>query len=61
MRYVLIIGAKSDIAIEIARVYANNGYNLYLAGRNINSVDNLAEDVKIKSYSPEPSTRSKNC
>ena len=33
MSYVLIIGAKSDIAKEIAREYAKNGYNLYLASR----------------------------
>ncbi|MFM2375386.1 MAG: hypothetical protein RLZZ165_483 [Bacteroidota bacterium] len=32
-RYCLILGAKSDIARAIAHVWAENGYNLYLAGR----------------------------
>jgi len=49
MSYVLIIGAKSDIAKEIARVYAKNGYDLYLAGRDINSLNGLANDIKIRS------------
>ena len=48
MSYVLIIGAKSDIAKELARVYAKNGYDLYLAGRDINSLDGLANDIKIR-------------
>ena len=29
----LILGAKSDIARAIAHVWAENGYDLYLAGR----------------------------
>ena len=34
MNYVLIIGAKSDIAKAVARKYAENGYHLYLASRS---------------------------
>ncbi len=49
MSYVLIIGAKSDIAKETARVYAKNGYDLYLAGRDINSLEGLAKDINIRS------------
>lgn len=49
MSYVLIIGAKSDIAKEIARVYAKNGYNLYLAGRNIESLSYFSTDIKLRS------------
>jgi decaprenylphospho-beta-D-erythro-pentofuranosid-2-ulose 2-reductase len=49
MSYVLIIGAKSDIAKEIARVYAKNGYDLYLAGRDVNSLNGMANDIKIRS------------
>ena len=49
MSYVLIIGAKSDIAKEIAREYAKNGYNLYLAGRNIEDIKELANDIKVRS------------
>ncbi|MBN2816004.1 MAG: SDR family oxidoreductase [Campylobacterales bacterium] len=49
MSYILIIGAKSDIAKELARVYAKNGYDLYLAGRNIDELQNFSEDIKIRS------------
>lgn len=48
MSYVLIIGAKSDIAKEIARVYARHGYHLYLTGRNIDSLQEFANDIKIR-------------
>ena len=36
MKSVLILGAKSDIAIETSKIYARNGWDLILAGRNIN-------------------------
>lgn len=49
MSYVLIIGAKSDIAKEVARVYAKNGYNIYLAARNSDSLVDLSNDIKIRS------------
>lgn len=49
MSYILIIGAKSDIAKELARVYAKNGYSLYLAARNSDSLVELADDIKIRS------------
>lgn len=49
MSFVLIIGAKSDIAKEVAKIYAKNGYNLYLAGRNIQELQGLASDIKIRS------------
>ena len=49
MSYILIIGAKSDIAKEVARKYANNGYNLYLAARDAKSLEGLANDIKIRS------------
>jgi len=49
MSYVLIIGAKSDIAKEVARVYAKNGYNLYLAARDSDSLKELANDIKLRS------------
>jgi short-subunit dehydrogenase len=47
--YVLIIGAKSDIAKEVAREFAYNGYNLYLAGKEIDSLKEFATDIKIRS------------
>lgn len=51
MGYVLIIGAKSDIAKEIAREYAKNGYDLYLAARDVKSLEDFANDINIRSDS----------
>ncbi len=48
MDYVLIIGAKSDIAKAIAKEYAKNGYNLYLAARDVKELENFASDINIK-------------
>jgi short-subunit dehydrogenase len=48
MEYLLIIGAKSDIAKEIAKTYAENNYNLYLAGRNIEELVTLVKDIKVR-------------
>jgi hypothetical protein len=48
MKYVLIIGAKSDIAIELAKIYASNGFSLYLAGRNIDTLKDFAKDLEIR-------------
>jgi len=45
MSYVLIIGAKSDIAKATAREYAKNGYDLYLAARNISELKEFAQDI----------------
>lgn len=49
MSYVLIIGAKSDIAKELARVYAKNGYNLYLGARDCSSLEDLKQDIEVRS------------
>ena len=49
MSYVLIIGAKSDIAKEVARTYAKNGYNLYLAARNSEELKDLQQDIEVSS------------
>lgn len=49
MSTVLIIGAKSDIAKAIAREYAQNGYDLCLAGRNIEELSGLKSDIEIRS------------
>jgi decaprenylphospho-beta-D-erythro-pentofuranosid-2-ulose 2-reductase len=48
MAYVLIIGAKSDIAKATARVYANQGYDLYLAARNSEELKLLATDLHLR-------------
>jgi decaprenylphospho-beta-D-erythro-pentofuranosid-2-ulose 2-reductase len=48
MDYILIIGAKSDIAKAVANKYAENGYNLYLAARKSSELQNFANDIKIR-------------
>ena len=46
--YILIIGAKSDIAKAVARKYANEGFNLYLAARTANALHEFASDLRIR-------------
>ncbi|MDO9304261.1 MAG: SDR family oxidoreductase [Sulfuricurvum sp.] len=48
MSYVLIIGAKSDIAKATAREYAKHGYDLYLAARNSDELEEFATDVTVR-------------
>jgi hypothetical protein len=48
MSYVLIIGAKSDIAKATAREYAKHGYDLYLAARNVKELEDFANDVTVR-------------
>ena len=45
MSYLLIIGAKSDIAKATAREYAKHGYDLYLAARNSSELEAFAKDI----------------
>lgn len=49
MSYVLILGAKSDIAQATAREYAKHGYDLYLAARNVEELAGFANDVALRS------------
>lgn len=48
MSYVLIIGAKSDIARALAQEYARQGYDLYLAARNVKELELFANDMTIR-------------
>ncbi len=48
MSYVLIIGAKSDIAKATAREYAKHGHDLYLAARNSSELEGFANDITIR-------------
>jgi len=48
MSYILIVGAKSDIAKATAREYAKQGYDLYLAARNIGELEAFAKDINIR-------------
>jgi len=45
---ILIIGAKSDIAVAVAHKFASEGYNLQLAARNSLELDAVVSDLKIK-------------
>jgi decaprenylphospho-beta-D-erythro-pentofuranosid-2-ulose 2-reductase len=47
MSYILILGATSDIAKAIARVYSSNGYDLYLTARNTEDIKSFAADIKL--------------
>ena len=41
-KWVLVLGANSDIALATSRKFAQEGWNIYLASRNM---DNLAKEV----------------
>ena len=49
MGTVLILGATSDIAVAVARKYAEQGFDLYLAGRDLEALEALARDIEIRS------------
>lgn len=51
MSYLLIIGAKSDIAMAVAREYAKHGYNIYLAARNVNTLEDFVSDITTRTQS----------
>jgi short-subunit dehydrogenase len=48
MSSVLIIGANSDVARELARVYAKNGYDLLLCGRDKEELKKQCDDLKLR-------------
>jgi len=48
MSYILIIGAKSDIAKATAREYAKHGYDLCLAARNSDELKDFVDDVIVR-------------
>ncbi len=45
---ILIVGAKSDIALAVANKYASEGYELQLAARNSSELDPVVDDLKIR-------------
>ncbi|MBA3318275.1 MAG: SDR family oxidoreductase [Gemmatimonadales bacterium] len=47
-RRVLIVGATSAIATEVARAYAERGASLFLAGRNPERLSNAAADLALR-------------
>jgi decaprenylphospho-beta-D-erythro-pentofuranosid-2-ulose 2-reductase len=48
---ILIVGATSAIAKETARLYAGQGCQLFLVGRNDESLKSLAADIKVRGAS----------
>lgn len=55
MATVLLLGAKSDIALALAHTYAKNGYDLILAARNHKVLENDVADLQIR-YSVQVKT-----
>ncbi len=47
-RRVLIVGATSGIAVEVARAYAERGATLLLAGRNSARLQAVADDLRVR-------------
>lgn len=48
MKTVLITGASSGIGLELAHVYAENGYNLFITARRENNLKDLKEAIEKK-------------
>ncbi|MBI2429261.1 MAG: SDR family oxidoreductase [Ignavibacteriales bacterium] len=48
MKYVLILGAGSDIARPLAFLYAKHGYNIYLASRSYDQLVRDAHDISLR-------------
>jgi len=48
MSSVLLLGANSDIAVAIARKFAQKGYDLILAARNEEALGSLKQDLQIR-------------
>ena len=50
MHKAIIIGASSGIGRELAKVLAKNGYSLGLAGRRIDLLSSLQQEVAVSSF-----------
>jgi decaprenylphospho-beta-D-erythro-pentofuranosid-2-ulose 2-reductase len=48
MSHILILGATSGMADSLSRKFAENGFDLYLAGRVLDELDKTASDIKIR-------------
>lgn len=46
--WLLVLGANSDVAIATAKHYAQNGYHLYLASRNLEVCEKNAADLRLR-------------
>ena len=52
-RRILIVGATSAIATEVARAYAERGARLFLTGRNPERLAAVADDLRVRGGSVE--------
>ena len=50
---VLLVGATSGIAIELAREFARHGFNLILAARDADELNRIAADARIRGANVE--------
>ena len=48
MNTLLILGATSDIARATALIFARDGWDLLLAGRNLSELESIARDLEIR-------------
>ena len=48
MKKILVVGATSAIATEVAREFAKCGAQLFLLGRNQSRLDQLAQDLQVR-------------
>lgn len=48
MKTVLLLGATSDIGQALAEKYAKEGHNIVLAGRNMEHMEHISSDIKIR-------------
>ena len=51
MKKIVIIGATSAVATETARCFALQGADLFLAGRNQEKLERLAQDLRVRGAS----------
>ena len=50
MKSILILGATSDVAVAVARRFAENKYTLLLAARDIENASRIAKDISIRTH-----------
>ena len=53
MRRVLVLGATSAIAQQVARLYADRGAELFLVARNEERLGAVADDLRVRGASVE--------
>jgi len=48
LNWLLVLGARSDIAKAVAHQFARNGFHLYLAARNHQDLNSDAKDIELR-------------